>query len=81
MWYVFIYTSVLSPGVVRVHVYLCVVTWCSMCSCTPLCCRQEQYVFIHDVVAELVRRKTEVDRYDEPAYSNQVAYSNLGYGE
>ena len=94
--YVFMNISVLSPGLVCVHEYLCAVTRTSICSWISLCCavtrssrywflslycHQEQYMFIHDVVTELVRRKTEVDRYDEPVYSNQVAYSNLAYGE
>ncbi|KAL8599953.1 hypothetical protein ACOMHN_050255 [Nucella lapillus] len=39
----------------------------------------EQYVFLHEVVADLVRRKTEVDRYDEPAYRNEPVYANLAY--
>ncbi|KAK7108886.1 hypothetical protein V1264_016543 [Littorina saxatilis] len=41
----------------------------------------EQYVFIHDVVREMVRRKTEVDRYDEPVYANQSAFSNSGFDD
>ena len=91
--YVFMNISMLSPGAVCVHEYHYAVTNITMlslcCAVTrssrywflSLYCHQEQYVFIHDVVAELVRRKTEVDRYDEPVYSSQVAYSNLAYGE
>nr|KAG5711214.1 hypothetical protein BaRGS_004858 [Batillaria attramentaria] len=40
---------------------------------------KDQYAFVHDVVAELIRRKTEVDRYDEPVYANEGDYANLGY--
>ncbi|XP_076445449.1 receptor-type tyrosine-protein phosphatase F-like isoform X2 [Babylonia areolata] len=40
---------------------------------------QSLYVFIHEAVAELVRRKMEVDRYDEPALSGDAHYANAAF--